>query len=372
MQSSGRLSENYRILVVIKGALDRAVPIISVARHFAAHGHIVHITCGTCGSSLRELLEAEGIKVTALMSEHFRDNGTLLRKVGEWSSFRRRAGEVLRRSTPDITYIGSADTAISLTGLLKPHRYILHLRELHDQQPLYMKSLRPIARGASRVVVPEINRAFLYQNILQLKRLPRVLPNKPFSHPRQRNLDIGFLPGVVQQELASNRVLLYQGLIHSERNLRPALRAVAANKRYKVVLLGKDYGPLADYREIIPDLVHIPFVEPPKHLNITSWAHVGLLTYDTLSLNTIYCAPNKIWEFSGFGIPMLCSENPGLRYTVGQFGSGKVANFNSKSDILTALDCIDADYDAFKQKAHAFFNGTDTGEILNQLIRDVA
>jgi len=274
------------------------------------------------------------------------------------------------RDRSRLLYVGSADTAIALWGLLHPRGYILHLRELHDTQKLYMRALGPIARNARHVVVPEINRAYIYKSLLSLQRTPSVIPNKPFSHPARARLNIDFLSVELREQIASRKCLVYQGPIHPERDLTPVLRALAKNGDYAIVVMGRDYGVLGSYREILPDLIHIPFVTPPNHLNITSWAHIGLIVYDNCSLNTVYCAPNKIWEYSGFGLPMLCSDNLGLRYTVGAAGAAKLVDLEDCTAVDAALRQIEEEYKEMKDSSRAFFYSVDIAETLTSLLME--
>lgn len=62
----------------------------------------------------------------------------------------------------------------------------------------------------------------------------------------------------------------------------------------------------------------LPYITAPYHLEVTSHAFIGILIYApvygtfTSPLNSIYCAPNKLYEFSHFGIPMIGNNIPGL------------------------------------------------------------
>ena len=368
VESIASIASKARILALMKGSLDSAVPIISIARHLAAMGHKVTVACGSCGKSLRDRMLAEGILVAELSQ---RQPPTFLpsniRKLLEWGRFRIYGRRVLHANF-DVVYVGSADTAIALFGLLPKHRYMLHLRELRDTQPFYMYALGPIARSAMHVVVPEINRAHIYRRLLLLERLPTIIPNKPYSHPASRYLPIDFLPPEQREKISSRKCLIYQGPIHQERDLTPVLQALAMSDDYSIIIMGKDYGMLNGYRQIFPELIHIPFLAPPAHLNVTSWAHVGLITYDTDSLNTVYCAPNKIWEYSGFGLPMLCSDNLGLRYTVGAAGAALLVDIEDHQALLNALSNIESDYENFRRRSLAFFHSEDVESTLQSLL----
>ena len=108
----------------------------------------------------------------------------------------------------------------------------------------------------------------------------------------------------------------------------------------------------------------LPFVPAPGHLAVTSHATVGLAFYSEETedffkrLNPIYCAPTKIYEYAGFGIPTLGNRLPGLLDTIERAGAGICCDLTVDS-ILDAADRLINDIEAFSQRATAFFDGTD-------------
>src|SRR5690606_36887593 len=109
-------------------------------------------------------------------------------------------------------------------------------------------------------------------------------------------------------KLVTNRckVILYQGLISRERDLTYILQAInELNEEFVPIIMGKDYGMIDKYKKICPRIVHISYIPSPQHLYITSIARLGILMYDPISLNQIFCAPNKTFEYAGYGVPMI-------------------------------------------------------------------
>lgn len=358
------------ILVICKGSLDKAVPIVSIAQTFNTAGNNVEIICSDVSCGLNNELVESGINILSLGIKKINSNNQLLtiwEKLYHWLVFRLKTKKILGEKIPDILYVATADTAIVLHGILAKYKYILHLRELHDQQPFYMRLLRKPAQQAYKVVVPEENRAYLYYNFLKLKNIPEVIPNKPFYHPNQAKMSIEFLDPEIQHKLRTKKNILYQGPIDIERNLNELIKACALLQGYNIILMGQDYGLIDTYRKINSNIIHIPFVRPPLHLNITSWAYIGVITYDLYSLNTIYCAPNKIWEFSGFNIPILGNINPGLKYTIGQSGAGVLVDFNDENKIIKGISFIEDNYSQIQTYANKFYNSIESNRI-NKLI----
>lgn len=360
-----------KILFICKGTLDKAIPIISIAQAFYAGGHNVEVVCGNISSLLKEELKAAGLSILSLNlvdPENGIQTGNVFEKLYKWAMFRWKTKRILTKKTPDLLYLATADTAIALRGLFSNFKYVLHLRELYDELPHYMKLLRKPSQQAHRVVVPEENRAYLYYHFLNLKKIPTVIPNKPFNHPRQVKMNIEFLDSNLQSRIAERKNILYQGPIHAERNLGKLIEASAMLKDYNVILMGQDYGWIDAYSKINPNIIYIPFIGPPLHLNITSWAHIGVITYDFHSLNTIYCAPNKIWEFTGFKIPILGNRNPGLLYTIGAARAGIIVDFEDKKAILDGIQTIEDNYDKIQDNAYAFYNSVEPNQIVQKVV----
>lgn len=358
------------ILFICKGTLDKAVPIISIAQALNAAENEIEIICSNISVGLKDELVKSGIKILSLDLDEPNSSNRLSKICGKlyhWLAFRWHTKRILTNKSPDYLYVATADTAIALRGVLSKYKYILHLRELYDKHPCYMKLIKKPAQQAYKVVVPEENRAYLYYDFLNLKNIPAVIPNKPFYHPRQAKMNIGFLDSEIQYKISSKKNIIYQGPIHIERNLTVLINASAKLTNYNIILMGKDFGLVNAYRKINPNIIHIPFVRPPLHLNITSWAHIGVITYDFNSLNTIYCAPNKIWEFTGFNIPILGNLNPGIKYTISQAKAGVVVDFEDEQAIIKGICVIEDNYSKIQDHANAFYNSINPDRI-NQLI----
>ena len=187
-----------------------------------------------------------------------------------------------------------------------------------------------IAKNAKITIVPEYNRSHLMKTWWNLDKHPFVLPNKLTLHPRTKNIDIfdQFINKKIAEIIYSGKkIILYQGVVHEQRNLVPFINAVnKIEDKYVLVLMTE----LNNFTKILiqnyKNIIHIPWINAPYHLQITSWATIGLLSYEPKKighlsvLNALYCAPNKIFEYSGFGIPMLSNDCPSL---------GPVFNYNN-------------------------------------------
>jgi glycosyltransferase involved in cell wall biosynthesis len=242
-----------------------------------------------------------------------------------------------------------------------------------------------LARHAKHVVVPEYNRACIQQVWWQLPMKPIVLPNKPqWDNLSLREEDYPDVLSVFNNE--SRKILLYQGIFYSDRNFDPYIKATEMlGDEYVLFLMGKAWskGEKAELERLKKNykgFKYAGFVNPPGHLAFTRYGHIGLLPYQApakkarylkssylASINALYCAPNKIWEYAREGMPMLGSDVPGLRVPFEQFDMGMVSGANPE-DIAEKISLIDARHDEMGGNARRFYESVDIDRIIASIL----
>ena len=88
-------------------------------------------------------------------------------------------------------------------------------------------------------------------------------------------------------------------------------------------------------------------------------------------MNEIYCAPNKLYEYSGYKVPMIGNDIPGLRYTIGYNAMGVIVDKFEPTYIKTAIKTIEMNYREFSQNCGEFYNMTDMDSIVMKEILDM-
>lgn len=253
-------------------------------------------------------------------------------------------------------------------------RHIQSLYELGDEsgRDYFGFNMNQMFQTAT-LIECEYNRAHIIKAEKGIPRLPFVLPNKPYDHPRKKNIPISDAKAAkIVDGWANKRVFLYQGALQTDRgelvNLLEYLCASSPNS--VVAVLGKKSAIIDSLSYKYKNFSFIPFVQPPHHLEITSRADVGIAYYQggaiwgLSPLNPVYCAPNKIYEYAGFGIPIICNDIPGLRYSIGQSHAGICLSEVSRASIKNALDTIFNNYDYYSLNAKSFFEAADiVGEV---------
>lgn len=362
---------SLKVAYVLRNSLGDYPPCIAHVLMLNDLGVDVTVYCGSCTGAAADLLKDRGISVHELGVR--RVLGGALGRVESYLKFRWRVlqsiGGDLESGSP--VWFGTADSAMALVGRLGRARYVLSVLELYDTKRIYRTMLHLLAPRAAAVVACEIHRAWMMLQWWNLQRLPFVLPNKTYGHPRTRGLqpshdDTGAAVG----QLKGKTVVIYQGMIAPDRDLTLLARALArAANNYLLVLMGPErYEGVRRIQEIYGDTVYVGKFDAPRHLEVTSYAHIGVAYYDASTLNNIFCAPNKTYEYAGFGIPTLCNDVPGLVHTVGMSGAGVCVDFNDEESLCSALEEIERRHDELALGAKRFFDDVDSHKIMKAIV----
>lgn len=345
-----------RVTLIWRGSVEALPPAVSLARQLTEVGCRVSWIAGTATSQSLSLLSSLGIECIPL---EVRSAGSesMAEKATNALVFRARAWRAIRALAPHIPWVLNTETAIVLGKRLLDYPYLLHMYELHDS--VVKQLLGDVyIRGARCVICPEPNRASIIRSLHHLSYTPIVIPNVPVGHDSTRRQSIenpttcDELQSLISRGL---KIALYQGRIQEDRDLSSHCRVFARRAiDWRLVLMGRDYGCLKRYQSLCPTLLHIDHLDAPMHMQVTSWATVGIVAYNYDSLNNIFCAPNKIYEYGSFGIPMLANDVPGLRNAVTRYSAGVCAE-TSDEDLAGGLSRLEKDYSSYSAGALEMF-----------------
>lgn len=260
---------------------------------------------------------------------------------------------------------------------LKKYKYLFTIYELHELN-YRNRNIIKAAQHAENVIVPEYCRAHIMKFWYNLNRVPLIIPNKSdviFSK------DVLDLPNYVQEAIVTVEklkskgkfLLVYMGIISRERPLDAILSAIRNHSQYHLVVLGRETEYLhtleRNYRE---SLTYLGNFLPPYHLQVAQNADAGILVYTPASknsgLNALFCAPNKIWEYSGLGLPVIANDIPGLKFEVEYSNIGHCVDFTSEVDILKAITRISENCSAYNKASADYYSSKDISAIYRDII----
>lgn len=334
--------------------------------------------------SMKEFCKENCIEVIDYGNE-FDENVGNLTKFSNMLKIRKFMWDEINRfyEDGDLLWVFSLQTLKHLGKELLKKKYVLHLFELIQEMYFLNRykigkfDLQKYCKSAYKVVVCEYNRAFITQAWFRLETLPSVLQNKPYNTKKsdEKNIDSISDTDIVEKitKIKDKKIILYQGIIDEERPLENFIFAVSKmGKEYEMVIMGNGSER---YEELnVDNLTCLPFVKPPLHLQITSFAYIGILSYipsynSCMSeLNAIYCAPNKIFEYSQFGIPMLGNNIPGLKYVLEHEQIGVCSDSFLEKDIIAAIKEIESNYEKYSNNSYEYYESVDNKKVIMDIL----
>ena len=373
-----------KIVFIHRNIFQNRPPVISVISHLTKlEKQPILITAGI-NEEYRNLLISKGVKVIVIP---FQLKGNVVRNYidsKKWGWTVEKCIRELSKNEKLLLWIEGNYTFASLSAkIINKYPHILQIQELIDdygfkgwiKESIYKRKIGKIAQPAIGCIVNEYNRAHLIRAFFKLNKLPYILPNKPafiLSEDELKKLDDIYKE---YNNVFEKKVIIYQGLLTTGRsNFVPYLEAVKRlneqSNEYRVVFVGKDFGMVNQYKKLGYDFVHIPFVPAPNYLYFTSKAYIGIVTYIPDILNNVYCAPNKIFEYAAYGIPILGNDIPGLRFTIDANHCGKVSDDTPES-VYEQLLYIINHYEEMSIAAKQFFDATDNYATVGRIISDI-
>lgn len=365
-----------KIIYIIRQELQIYPPCLAQIQYINDFGIDVMVVYGGCNEAVKEILDKKGIEHIDL--KLMRKKKGYVDKITNIIGYRKKVIKLLKQycQKDDIIWFGTADSAFLLQGkITKRKKFVMTVLELYDDNKFYRKNIGRIIHEAKAVVCCEKTRAQIMKLWWNLERQPYVLPNKPYEHPTARDL-----PGTL--DITSNMInkmcdsigIIYQGIFTKDRNVGNIAKALnELNQDIVLYLMGNDPKENhKDIKEIYDKTVYLGFAPAPFHLEVTSHANIGIALYDGTNMNNIFCAPNKIYEYAGFGIPVLGSDIPGLRSTIGQWNAGKCVDFDDIESIKNAITEILNNYDIYSENAKSMFAAIDNKKTMRGILEDLS
>lgn len=374
-----------RILVVAYAELSSYPPIITLVKHLIDLGLKVDLIV----RNEKKYDFGKGYEVNILDITNFRHSKiSILNRIKRISLLKRYFEKYKSRND----YIWTCtDYTVLLLGdrLLGCRNHIMQLMELVNTVSRYNNAkirkldilglqkvnLGRYGRHAKTVVVPEINRAHITKAWWRLKKTPVVLPNKPYDIPNGSPKPE--TTKIISRINNGKKTVIYQGLIGAERRLDAYAEAVRLlGEDYQLCVMGQDTQipeQRIDMSKEYPDVLRLGFIIPPEHLHITKSSHIGILSYIPQKgneLNVLYCAPNKIYEYAGCGIPMICHALPALIQVFDKYKIGVCVDEMTPEKIAEGIITIEEQYETMRQNCYRFYESTDLQQIIKSILNN--
>jgi glycosyltransferase involved in cell wall biosynthesis len=360
-------------------------PVISLCNVLSNKGcNVVYI--GACTSyNIQERFAKKNIVMHVLPFY----GGNKLKRFVQQLKFKTNVKKILNgkyKNVNKILWLVHFETALLFLNEIKKYKTIIHLLEFRTpylnlgyKLITLFRNVNIAFNSANKIVCCEYNRAQITKNIFNLKKMPIVLPNKPYDEEliiEDLSQDIS----MIVNKYKSKKIILYQGTFQPERDLVGYIQAMQLlTKDFVLFLMGT---PNQYYNRLKKDyesekVIFLPFILPPNHLFVTRMAYIGILSYipqpNSLSsiINALYCAPNKLFEYSKFSIPMIANDVPSLKFAFTQNKAGVIVNEMNPNEIVKAIQCISDNYEQYAFESDMLYKSVDIKIIINSIMEKI-
>lgn len=191
-----------------------------------------------------DIVYAENIPYVDLHEQRGKLPGKLDR-LNNWYQFAsavKKKMKTVKDASQTLFWFGTAETAMPMVGKLKGYNYALTSLELLDDNKTKNRLFSMLTGDAKFIVCCETTRAFIMRNWDGLKKLPYVMPNKPydFQDARRKTPSIEATKKAIEL-VQDKKFIIYQGILKSRDYMLEMARAIRdSGTGYYFVLMGLD------------------------------------------------------------------------------------------------------------------------------------
>ena len=386
-----------RIIIIAKDDLVYYPPTISLINVLISQGYKVVCVGRYSDEQRRTALEKEGVEFVPIYRE-IKDSAKLrllnwmviLWRMKQYQWKMKKYLQSSKVGKEDLIWFIYSNTIGYLQNYLEKHNYVVQFYEFEDyslkgkEKLLHPKyDVHRFLINAKALIHCEYNRAMITNGLYGIKKEPIILPNKPYEYKVQQSIavpdEVSRSIERIKDKVKNKKVILYQGIFNPyERRLDEFCEAMALlPEDFVFIAMGGGGGYFDEIKKKYESdrILFIPFIKPPYHLLITQLANYGILTYHPVSqnyvdvINPLYCAPNKIFEFGQYGIPMIANDVPGLKLIFDTYKCGKtVSDPQTPQKIAETILDMQAQYELMSRGSKAYYDSVNVVEIVKNVI----
>ena len=180
-----------------------------------------------------------------------------------------------------------------------------------------------------------------------------------------------------------DRIVLYQGWISPERNIESLVRSVK-HLPHNIYLVIVGYG---DYQKKLQEIckkdcvedrvIFVGEVANKEIIKYTACADIGVIPYEPIDDNHLYCSPNKLFEYIVGELPIITNKLPFFEYIREKYGV--LVTTEMKKEKILAQDIINNLTDAEElnllkencRKAKKILNWSEESKKLSSIYREL-
>lgn len=389
-----------RIILIPKDDIVKYPPTISLINALLDLGIEVECVGRYSDEAGRESFEKRGVKFVDIF-RNIKDESKyrivnwiiIIKRMREYTKAMKHYFETANITENDLVWFIYSSSIAQLQPYIEKYNYVVQFYEfenfaidgksklLHPSYDVYR-----FLNKAKALVHCEYNRAVITNGLYGLNKEYFILPNKPYEGGFKKDAvvpaDVVKIISDLRAKLIGKKIILYQGIFDPhERRLDDFCEAVPLlPDEYVFVAMGNggSYFEAIKRKYSSDRILFLPFIRPPFHLEITKLASFGVLAYYPAAqnyvdvLNPLYCAPNKIFEFGKFGIPMIANDVPGLKMIFETYKCGATITYPLTSEkIANTVLSMNEQYDTMSTGSKAYYDSVDIKKTIQEILDSV-
>lgn len=172
---------------------------------------------------------------------------------------------------------------------------------------------------------------------------------------------------VIDRTISGDIWIVYQGVVTESRRLSffiHALKYLPSDYKLMIIGGGPDGGvgdkmKLEDIAEKEGLEERVVFTGPMSNREMMKTlleCKIGIITYPFDTYNNIYCSPNKLYEYTAIGMPVISSKQPFLKEVITKYKIGGLFDFENEEGFAETVQSIIVNYDEYVDNIPSFIH----------------
>lgn len=279
--------------------------------------------------------------------------------------FCHKAKMIIKKNTFDVFYAHDFYMAELAIWVKKKYPKVTLIYDAHELfipqagQPwskrfeYFYRKEKQVVKCADLVIAANKERADIMKTHFNLDKTPTVVRNISFLP----HIEDEFAKKILQDTKAffelQGVTLVYAGLVAASRNIESLIKIVEDNKDSKLMIIG-DGNDLSRLKMMGSERLgkRIYFTGGISYVYLSVLllkCDIGFMNYPVDTLNNIYCAPNKIYEYASVNLPMIANENPTVKVLFEENKIGVASN-----NLKYAFETVAKNVEEYKNNCSIF------------------
>lgn len=287
------------------------------------------------------------------------------KRIARYFEYVRKIKGILNRNRYDVFYAHDYFSAALVPWAKKRYPNMLTIYDSHElifpaegysvsmRDRFFCHSEKYAIKYADLVICATQERGMLMKQYYHLDKIPLVIENisqLPIVSDDNSELIIHRTESFFHGDKC---ILVYAGVLTAGRRIDNLIDIVSTRDDAAILVIGSgsDEDRLRHLaEEKIPGRYLFTGSLPYKYLGVLlKKCDVGYISYPTNSLNNVYCAPNKIYEYASVELPMIAPENPTIRQFFDDYGIGAI-----NADLGIAFDSVRSQLGVYRKNCIQF------------------